>query len=107
MYSQLYSCVKLRYGHITDYFNVCLGTRQGCNMSPTLFNLFINDLPSVLETCMGDPVSLGSEMINALMYADDLVLLSNSSSGMQNLLDKLNTYCLDWRLSLNFKKTKI
>ena len=42
--------------------------------------------------------------INALMYADDLILLSDTPEGLQKHIDKL---CDDWRLNINLKKTKM
>ena len=45
--------------------------------------------------------------INALMYADDLILLSDTPEGLQKQIDKLSKYCCDWRLNINLKKTKI
>lgn len=41
------------------------------------------------------------------MYADDTVIISSSSSGLQKALDKLHAYCLKWRLQVNRAKTKI
>ena len=40
------------------------------------------------------------------MYADDLVLISESPQGLQNCLDKLDTYTNKWNLAINLKKTK-
>ena len=82
------------------------GVRQGCILSPRLFNLFINDIPELFDnTCR--PVTLGDEKISCLMYADDLVILSETESGIQNCLDKLKQYTDKWKLELNIKKTKI
>ena len=44
--------------------------------------------------------------INALMYADDLVLISRSKEGLQQQIDGLQEYCLKWKLNINIKKTK-
>ena len=43
------------------------------------------------------------------MYADDLVIMSESASGLQNALDNLhnNYYCSQWKLIVNINKTKI
>ena len=40
------------------------------------------------------------------MYADDVILLSETAEGLQNCLDKLNKYCEQWGLEVNLKKTK-
>ena len=71
-----------------------------------LFNTFIRDLPAEFDnTC--DPVNLWDTNINSLLYADDLVILSESAHGLQNCLDKLEAYCLRWNLTVNLQKTKI
>ena len=44
--------------------------------------------------------------INALMYADDLVLISRSKEGLQCQIDSLHEYCQKWKLAINIKKTK-
>ena len=41
-----------------------------------------------------------------MLYADDLVLVSETSSGLQNCLDRLRGYCDKWRLTVNIKKPK-
>ena len=45
--------------------------------------------------------------INSLFYADDLVFLSRSKTGLQNCLNALSLYCDKWKLKINPKKTKI
>ena len=45
--------------------------------------------------------------MNALMYADDLILLSETKDGLQKLIDTLGNYCEKWKLEVNTKKTKI
>ena len=45
--------------------------------------------------------------INSLLYADDLVILSRSKTGLQNCLNALSLYCDKWKLKINPKKTKI
>ena len=61
--------------------------------SPNLFNIFVNDLTNCLdETCM--PVLLGEHRINCLLYADDLIILSESASGLQNCLNVVGNFAL-------------
>jgi hypothetical protein len=40
------------------------------------------------------------------MYADDLIILSETAEGLQSSLSKLSTYCEEWGLQVNVKKTK-
>ena len=52
------------------------------------------------------PVSLNTSKINCLMYADDVILLSETPVGLQNNLSHLQKYCTKWGLEVNIKKTK-
>ena len=52
------------------------------------------------------PVSLNTSKINCLMYADDVILLSETPAGLQNSLSHLQKYCTKWGLEVNTKKTK-
>jgi hypothetical protein len=45
--------------------------------------------------------------LSCLLYADDLVITSETKTGLQNALDKLQTYCHEWKLEINISKTKI
>ena len=45
--------------------------------------------------------------LNSLLYADDLIILSQSKVGLQNCLNTLSSYCNPWMLKINPKKTKI
>ena len=45
--------------------------------------------------------------MNCLLYADDLVLLSQSESGLQACLHKLERYVKKWKLGVNLKKSKV
>lgn len=105
MYTKVHYAVKLPDG-LTDPIDSKVGVKQGCILSPTLFNIFIHDLPNIFDqTC--DQVELNDINISCLMYADDLVLMSKSAQGLQMCLNKLNQYCDKWRLQVNLKKTKV
>ena len=105
MYQDVTACIKTKKG-LTTNFPINVGTKQGCNLSPTLFNLFINDLPTQFDNeCK--PVSINKNELSCLMYADDLVIFSKSEIGMKNCLKSLESYCNKWRLTVSIKKTKI
>ena len=90
---------------IGELFENTCGVLQGGTISPTLFNAYIEDMQIYFA---GEPgVSIGGLNINHLLQADDLILISETSSGLQRLLDKLSKYCRRWHLLLNVIKTKI
>lgn len=104
MYSNTSLCVKVG-NMLTNSFDSNIGVRQGDNLSPNLFKIFVNDFISLIkDDC--DPVKLHSTSLNCLFYADDLVLLSSSADGLQNCINKIYGYCMKWKLHVNIDKTK-
>ncbi len=57
MNSKSKACVKISNG-LTEYFDTNIGVKQGCLISPTLFNLFLNDIPEIFDHELSDPVKL-------------------------------------------------
>ena len=56
------SCVKIQ-NQISDFFSLNVGIKQGDNLSPSLFKIFVNDLPSYLS----DPVNVNGKDVHCLM----------------------------------------
>ena len=91
---------------LTKTFEPKIGVRQGDNLRPNLFNIFINDLPNIFNET-DDKVELDNFKISSLLYTDDLIILYTSKSGLQSCLNNLASYCDDNCLTVNLKKTKI
>ena len=91
----------------TEFFTQGCGVRQGCNLSPALFNIYINELAVLLEQSAAPGLTLFDKEVKCLLYADDLVLLSPTEQGLQQHLNLLEQYCQNWALAVNLKKTKI
>ena len=98
----------IRWGNvISESFRVSNGVRQGSILSPYLFNIYMNDLSKILNTCKVDCLA-GSQRVNHLMYAaDDLVLLSPSSKGLSELLHWCQCYGIQADIKYNGKKSVV
>ena len=106
IYKNTQCAIKIN-GKLTQFFPCKKGVRQGDPLSPSLFNIFLNDLFDHLREGNCDPVTLNNiDFINALAYADDIVLLSTSKEGLQKSLDITEKFCQTWRLRINRSKTK-
>ena len=106
MYQKTECAVKLE-SRTTQFFKCEKGVRQGDPLSPLLFNIYLNGIFERLRANECDPVTFnGTDEINALAYADDIVLISRTREGLQKALDTTQQYCQNWRLQVNHKKTQ-
>ena len=87
MYEQLKACVRT-YNGLTDWFKCVIGTRQDCMLSPLLLALYLNEFIELLgsEGCRDISVSECFLNANILLYADDLMLCSDTAGGLKILL---------------------
>ena len=114
MYAEIKSCILLN-GVMSEYFNCEKGVRQGENLSPLLFSLYLNDLESFLESKNGSGIEIAINNENAelyikpfaILYADDTILMSDDEKHFQNLLNYFAEYCKKWHLKIDISKTKI
>jgi len=83
------------------------GVRQGCQLSPIIFNLLIADLEEVMGKIKWGGVNLGGKRIYTLAYADDIVLLAEQEDEMRSMIVRLEEYLDRKGLELNVEKTKI
>ena len=77
--------VKWSSSH-SKMFSVSNGVRQGAVSSPVLFSVYLNDLYAVLRKA-GFGCHIGSYFMGCMGYADDLLLISASRSGLQCMVD--------------------
>ena len=81
MYQQTKSCVRFN-NELSDFYTSFNGLVQGEALSPLIFSLFVNDIElDLLHDC--SPLQLNEINIFLLMYADDTVLLAESSEDLQ------------------------
>ena len=88
-------------------FDSTMGVKQGCPMSPTLFGSYIDQLEHHLQSHDQDAPQLLDTKVSILLYADDIVPLSKSPSGLQHRLDILQLFCSEKLLTVNMSKTQV
>ena len=82
--------------------------KQGCILSPILFNIFLSDLQQELEQKYCNPVNISSSVESGcLIWADDLLLMSKTEIGLQNMLNALKNDTSKNGMTLNIGKTKV
>ena len=98
----------VRTGHrTTDWFQIGKGVRQGCILSPCLFNFYAEYImrnAGVEETQGG--IKIAGRNINNLRYADDTTLMAESK-GLKSLLMKAKEESEKAGLEPNIQETKI
>ena len=107
IYSKDMSCIKIG-DTITEPFSTNQGVKQGCILSPTLFNIFLSDCQNITEQGQCEPVQIQEGLkLGCLIWADDLILLSESEAGLKNMLAALKSYTIKNGMTINIKKTKV
>ena len=99
----------VRTGHgTTDWFQIGKGVRQGCVLSPCLFNLYAEYIMrnAGLEQAQAG-IMIAWRNLNNFRYADDTTLMAESKEELQSLLMKVKEESEKVGLKLNIQKTKI
>ena len=120
LYQNTKACVKLN-NNLSQSFNCNIGVRQGDNLSPLLFDIYLNDFEQFMSTKYNGLKALKNEFTNAatndemltllklyvLLYADDTIIMAESPKELQLALNALSEYCQTWKLNINIDKIKI
>jgi len=89
-------------------FWLARGLRQGCAISPMLFNLLIADMEEyMVGRKWGGGVKIMGKRSYTLMYADDMALMAEKEQGMKAMIRRFERYLEEKKLELNVEKTKI
>jgi len=80
--------------------------RQGCCLSPILFNLYSECLTKEALEGSGD-FKIGGQIIHTVKYADDPVLLAKGKNVLQDMIDKLTESGRCYGMEMNVEKTKV
>ena len=113
-YDEGKACVRVG-GQVSDSFEVNVGLRQGCVMSPWMFNLFIDGVVREVNTRL---IGMGVKMLESgsggmewlldqLLFADDTAIVAESEEQLQRLVSEFGTVCERRKLRVNVNKSKV
>ena len=91
-------------GKLSQAFGVRNGVRQGSVLSPSLFNMYVDDLLKVLSVS-GYGARIADMYCGCVAYADNLTLVFPTVNGMQKLLDICGSFAVRNNLRFNAKKS--
>ena len=82
------------------------GMRQGCTLSPWLFNVFVDKVTKEARREFVREVKLSTGDVGMLFFADGMVIMAESEEGLQS--NQALSETMDrWDLKVNWKKTKV
>ena len=107
LYADQEATVTTRHG-TADWFQIGNGVRQGCILSPCLFNFYAEYImknAGLEEAQVG--IKISGRNINNLRYADDTTIIAESEEELKSLLMKVKEESEKFGLNLNIQKRKI
>src|SRR5579871_5581650 len=104
MYWQQKAAIRID-NEIGSFQCIKQGVRQGCVLSPDLFNLYSEIIMRSIQDMKG--ISIGGYNINNLRYADDTVLIAEKEVHLQEMLNTIAKESLEKGLTLNIRKTEV
>ena len=111
-YESSRACVRIGGGE-SEWFEVKVGLRQGCVMSPWLFNVYMD---GVVREVNARVVGRGLELVkengkkwevSQLLFADDTALVAGSEEGLRELVTEFGRVCDRRKLKVNVGKSKV
>ena len=92
-------------GSIGDWFRTTVGVRQGCLLSPTLFNIVLERIMTDALQDQEGTVSIGGRTITNLRFADDVDCLAGEKEDLANLAEHLDKASTAYGMEISAEKT--
>ena len=108
LYKNRTACIKK--GEITTNAQIQKGVRQGCTLSPTLFNCYIEKVINIVKaklTRLNIGIKIGIEIAPMIRFADDNVVIAENEVDIQRAVEEINEVLKTSEMKINSGKTKI
>ena len=109
--------IKSRYANSTsavllnnaesEFFKTSVGVRQGCLISLTLFNLFLEEIMSETQSNYSSSILVGGRPLWNLKFADDIDLHARINEELQELTDQLSRSATRYGMLISTEKSKV
>ena len=106
LYAKATSAVLVQ-GTVGKWFHTSVGVRQGCLLSPTLFNIFLERIMTDALEDHNGTVSIGGRTITNLRFADDIDGLAGNEQELANLVKRLDETSSRYGMEISAEKTKL
>ena len=106
LFDKATSAVQMN-GSIGEWFRTIVDVRQGCLLSPTLFNIF---LEWIMYDALGEhdgKLSISGRNITNLRFADDIDALAEEEQELEALVESLDKTCTRYKMEISAEKTKL
>ena len=106
LYDKAQSAVLFN-GSTGEWFRTTVGVRQGCILSPTLFNIFLERIICEALDDHEGSVSIGGRLITNFRFADDIVVNAEEEEEASVLIDRLDRTTTRYKMEIGPDKTKV
>lgn len=98
--------LRINNSLVTQELEITNGVRQGCILSPLLFNVYTEMIFQKALDSQQKGIKINGFPINNIRYADDTAILANDLEDLQHILNKINTTGKEYGLIINTDNTK-
>ena len=105
MYQGTLSAVRVN-GELSVWFETVTGVRQGCVLSPLLFNIFLEAVMALATEGVESGVNISGYVIDNLRFADDIAALAENNKDLQYWIKRLAEESAYMGMKMNTDKTE-
>ena len=106
-YHSLIHFIVLLNNNVSNYFRTTVGVRQGCLLSPILFNLYLENIMRETLHNFKSTISIGGQIISNLRFAHDIDLMGGNNDELQELTDRLSNSAREYGMEISSEKIKV